>query len=274
MSKRRKNSLKDYRSKRKGRRSNADSAAGEKLGKTIIGVVIAGMLLAGIGFVALAAYRSAVNSSFFTLKSVRVVGTERASEDDIRRIVLASAERSGVWESDIAGIRQNIEKLPFVKSASVSRELPSTIRIDVAERIPVAIVRLNNSDQLVDETGMILAPANKAEPGLPFAMKGWDTSKSANALDDNLERIKLYRKMVEDWQSFGLASRVKEVNLSSLREPNAVIEDSGRSINVFLAKDNLAKSLKAALEAVAGKGDRVQAVNAAGISPILEYLNN
>ncbi|MBS1770159.1 MAG: FtsQ-type POTRA domain-containing protein [Acidobacteria bacterium] len=274
MSKRRKSTLKDNRSKRKGRRPNADSAASEKIGKTIIGVVIAGLLLVGIGFVAFTAYRSAVNSSFFTLRSVRVVGTERASEDDIRRIVLASAERSGVWESDIAGIRQNIEKLPFVKSASVSRELPSTIRIDVAERIPVAIVRLNNSDQLVDETGMILAPATKAEPGLPFAMKGWDTSKSANALDDNLERIKLYRKMVEDWQSFGLASRVKEVNLSSLREPNAVIEDSGRSINVFLAKDNLAKSLKAALEAVAGKGDRVQAVNAAGISPILEYLNN
>ncbi|HMM80599.1 MAG TPA: FtsQ-type POTRA domain-containing protein [Pyrinomonadaceae bacterium] len=274
MSKRRKSTLKDNRSKRKGRRSNAESAASEKLGKTIIGVVIAGVLLAGIGFVALAAYRSAVNSSFFTLRSVRVVGTERASEDDIRRIVLASAERSGVWESDIAGIRQNIEKLPFVKSASVSRELPSTIRIDVVERIPVAIVRLNNSDQLVDETGMILAPATKAEPGLPFAMRGWDTSKSANALDDNLARIKLYRKMVEDWQSFGLASRVKEVNLSSLREPNAVIEDSGRSINVFLAKDDLAKSLKAALEAVAGKGDRVQAVNAAGISPILEYLNN
>ena len=80
--------------------------------------------------------------------------------------------------------------------------------------------------------------------------------------------------MVEDWKDFGLAKRVKEVNLANLREPNAVVEDSGRPINVLLAKDNLAKGLKAALEAVAGKGEKVQAVNAAGIYPILEYLNN
>jgi len=270
----RKGTHKSNRTKKKARRSNIDPAAGERLGKAIIGIVIAGLLLAGIGFVALGAYRSAVNSSFFDLKAVNVVGTERASADDIRKIVLASSEKTGVWESDIAGIRQKIETLPFVKTAAVSLALPSGVRVEVVERVPVAIVRLDNGDQLVDDTGMFLAPVTKAEPELPFAMRGWDTSKSANALDDNLARLKLYRKMVEDWKDFGLATRVKEVNLANLREPNAVIEDSGRPINVFLAKDNLAKGLKAALEAVAGKGEKVQAVNATGVSLKLEYLNN
>ncbi|HQZ82535.1 MAG TPA: FtsQ-type POTRA domain-containing protein [Pyrinomonadaceae bacterium] len=270
----RKRTLKSNRTKKKARRSNIDPAAGERLGKAIIGIVVAGLLLAGIGFVALGAYRSAVNSSFFDLKAVNVVGTDRSSADDIKKIVLVSSEKTGVWESDIAGIRQKIETLPFVKTASVSVALPSGIRVEVVERVPVAIVRLENGDQLVDDTGMFLAPVTKAEPELPFAMRGWDRSKSANALDDNLARLKLYRKMVEDWKDFGLATRVKEVNLANLREPNAVIEDSGRPINVFLAKDNLANGLKAALEAVAGKGEKVQAVNAAGIYPILEYLNN
>lgn len=274
MAKKRKSTLKSGRTKKKARRANTDSAGSERLGKTIIGLVFAGLLLAGIAFVGLGTYRSAVNSSFFDLKAVKVVGVERSSEEDIRKIVLANSEKSGVWESDIAAIRQKIETLPFVKTASVSLDLPSGIRVEVLERVPVAIVRLDEGDRLVDETGMILAPVTKAEPDLPFAMRGWDRSKSANALDDNLARIKLYRKMIEDWRSFGLAKRVKEVNLSSLREPNAVIEDSGRPINVFLAKDDLAKSLKSALEAVAGKGEKVQAVNAAGVSPVLEYLNN
>ncbi|MBX3283559.1 MAG: FtsQ-type POTRA domain-containing protein [Acidobacteria bacterium] len=274
MAKKRKSTLKSGRTKKKARRANTDSTGSERLGKTIIGLVFAGLLLAGIAFVGLGAYRSAVNSSFFDLKAVKVVGVERSSEEDIRKIVLANSEKSGVWESDIAAIRQKIETLPFVKTASVSLDLPSGIRVEVLERVPVAIVRLDEGDRLVDETGMILAPVTKAEPDLPFAMRGWDRSKSANALDDNLARIKLYRKMIEDWRSFGLAKRVKEVNLSSLREPNAVIEDSGRPINVFLAKDDLAKSLKSALEAVAGKGEKVQAVNAAGVSPVLEYLNN
>ncbi|KXK03345.1 MAG: polypeptide-transport-associated domain-containing protein [Acidobacteria bacterium OLB17] len=265
---------KSSRTKKKARRSNVDPQLSESIGKAIVGTVVVLLLLAGIGFLAFNAYRSAVNSSFFDLKAVKIVGTDRSSEEDIRRIVLAGSEKTGVWESDIAGIRQKIETLPFVRSASVSLALPSGIRVEVVERVPVAIVRLDNGDQLVDDSGMLLAPVTKPEPNLPFAMRGWDRSKSPNALEDNLSRIKLYKKMVEDWTDFGLATRVKEVNLANLREPNAVIEDSGRPINVFLAKDNLAKSLKAALEAVAGKGEKVQAVNAAGIYPILEYLNN
>ena len=69
-----------------------------------------------------------------------------------------------------------------------------------------------------------------------------------------------------------LAKRVKEVNLADLQEPQATIEDSGSRISITLARDDLSKSLKSALEAVAGKGDRVKSVNAAGVYPVLEYI--
>ena len=274
MAKARKSTVKSSRAKKKSRRTRTDARSSERLGKTVIGVVIAALLLGGIAALAVAGFRTAITSSFFDLRRVKVVGVERSNEEDIRRIVTANSQRTGVWNTDIAAIRQKVETLPFVKTASVSVALPSDIRVEVIERVPVAIVRLDNGEQLVDETGMILAPVKGPEPDLPFAMRGWDQSRSANALQDNVARIKLYRKMVEDWREFGLASRVKEVDLKDLREPNAIIEDSGRSISVLLGKDNLAKSLKSALEAVAGKGEKVQAVNAAGLYPILEYLNN
>jgi hypothetical protein len=91
-------------------------------------------------------------------------------------------------------------------------------------------------------------------------------------MPDNLARLKLYRKMLDEWKQFDLTSRVKEVNLANPREPVAVIEDSGRSITVTLAKDNLGKSLKTAIEAVSGKGARVKSVDAEGIYPVLQYL--
>ena len=97
--------------------------------------------------------------------------------------------------------------------------------------------------------------------------------KDEKAGPENLVRLKVYKKMLDEWKQFDLASRVKEVNLSNPREPIAVVEDSGRPITVTLAKDNLGKSLKTAIEAVSGKGAKVKSVDAAGVSPVIQYLD-
>ena len=39
-----------------------------------------------------------------------------------------------------------------------------------------------------------------------------------------------------------------------------------------LAKDNLGKSLKTAIEALSGKGAKIKSVDAEGISPVIQYL--
>ena len=49
------------------------------------------------------------------------------------------------------------------------------------------------------------------------------------------------------------------------------LEDSGRPITVSLAKDNLGKSLKTAIEAVSGKGAKIRSVNAAGLYPVIQF---
>jgi len=86
--------------------------------------------------------------------------------------------------------------------------------------------------------------------------------------------MKVYQKMVADWSNFELVKRVKEVNLSDLQEPKAVIEDSGSPITVALAKDNFGKNLRDAIEAVAGKGQKIRAVDVSGLYPIIDYLGN
>ena len=40
--------------------------------------------------------------------------------------------------------------------------------------------------------------------------------------------MKVYKKMIDEWQQFSLAERVKQVNLANPREPVAVVEDSGQ----------------------------------------------
>jgi len=229
-------------------------------------------LLICLGVLMFFGYRTVTASNFFDVREVAVAGTNRASNQEIERIARGEVERTGVWNADLPDIRQKIEKLPFVKSAAVSRSLPNGIKVVVTERVPIAAVQLSAGEYLVDDEAAILAPVDKNEQQPLILIRGWDEVKSEKALKDNAARIKMFQKMSADWGEFGLGKRVKEVDLSDMLEPKAIIEDSGRRIAVTLSRDEFSKSLKGAIEAVAGKGDRVKSVNSSGVYPIVEYL--
>ena len=252
------------------RRSKKSEGVSSRL---VIPLAISGVMLIALALVVAFGYRTATASEFFKLKTVDVRGNDRTSADDIRKTVLASAGQSGVWNADLGDIRTKLEKFPFVKSAAVSMQLPAGIRVDVTERMPTAIVHLTSGDFLVDSDGTILAAAgDKDKQQFPFALMGWDETKTEKAVSDNISRLKVYRRMIDEWQQFSLAERVKQVNLANPREPIAVVEDSGNRISVTLARDSLGKSLKTALEALSGKGARIKAVDVEGASPVIQYL--
>ncbi|MEQ1646562.1 MAG: FtsQ-type POTRA domain-containing protein, partial [Pyrinomonadaceae bacterium] len=234
-------------------------------------LLISAVLIVGIAVVGTTFYSGATSSDFFNVRAIDIRGIERTPMEDVKRVVSSEAEKPGVWNADLGEIKAKIEKFPFVKTVAVSRMLPAGIRVDVVEREPAAVVRLNSGDYLVDTEAVVLAKAPATEKKFPVVLQGWDESKTVTAMPDNIARLKLYQKMLDEWKQFDLVSRVKEVNLQNARDPIVTIEDSGRAITVSLAKDNLGKSLRAAIEAVNGKGTRVRSVNAEGVSPVLAY---
>lgn len=252
--------------------SHRGKVVSRTFGRFVVPLIIIGALLGCLAFLGLSGYRTATASEFFSLRQIDVRGTDRTSQEDIRRIVSASVEKSGVWNADLSEIRAKIEKFPYVKNAAVSMVLPSGIRVKVTERIPAAVVHLNSGNFLVDGEGTLLAAASATEKDFPIVLKGWDEAKTEKAVPDNLARLKVYRKMLDEWRQFDLTSRVKEVDLANPREPVAVVEDSGRAIAVTLSRDSLGKSLKMAIEALAGKGAKVRSIDAGGVYPVFQYL--
>jgi cell division septal protein FtsQ len=230
------------------------------------------LLVGGTAFFASSGYRTATASTFFALRDVDVRGTHRVSQDEVKRIVTSSVERLGVWNADLEEIRGRVEKLPYVRYAAVSRSLPSGISVNVTERVPIALIALSSGNYLVDEEGTILSRADGMDE-FPFTLTGWDESKTEKAIPENLTRLRIYRKMVEEWQQFDLAKRVREVNLRNTREPIAVVDEKGRSIPVTVSKDKLAGSLKAGIEAISGKGEKIRAVDSSGVVPVIQYAD-
>lgn len=243
------------------------------VGRFLIPLFILVTLAIAIAFMAFSGYQNVTASKFFALKDVEVSGVQRTSAEDIRRIVTTEVEKPGVWNSDLVAIQDKIEKFPFVKTATVSRSLPSGIHVSIVERTPAALVTLTSGVYLVDSEGNILTAAKGDQKDFPFVLKGWNEAKTLEGSAENVARLKLYKKMLEEWQQFDLSTRVKEVNLSNPRQPVASVEDSGRIVGITLARDNLGKGLKTAIEALTGKGDRVKSIDSAGVYPVIQYLD-
>lgn len=214
-------------------------------------------------------YRSVTASDFFDVAKIDVRGAERASQADISRVVEMSTEKSGVWNADLPGIKEKIERMQFVRSAAVSRVLPNGIRVHIFERVPQAVVRTSSGNMLVDGDGTVIAPAQQAEPTLPFVMTGWNEGKSEAAMKENVERVKTYQKMLTEWKEFNLSARVKQVDLSDLREPRAFVDDSGTTVSIALGRDKFGEYLKRGINAIVGKGEMFEAVNLVGQNMVL-----
>lgn len=248
------------------RKQNSGAAA-----KFLVPFVFAVGILFCLGFLMFMGYRTVTASSFFDVKNVDIRGTSRVSKDDIEKIVSRQTDKSGVWNADLITIREDLEKITQVKSAVVSRVLPDGLRINLVERQPRAVVRLDRGDLWADDDAVLFDLVGKNDERPPFVMKGWDESKTEKATKDNQGRIKIYQKMLDEWQEFELAKRVSVVNLSDLQSPQVIVQDSGETVTLELTKDNFAKRLQKSLEIIAGRGKEIESVSLNGQKEVLGF---
>ena len=207
------------------------------------------VMAVGILWLAATAYQKVTASSFFGVKTVEIYGVTRASEDDIKRTVQMSAIKSGVWNADIADIRAQIEKLPWVKAAVVSRVLPDGLRVRVREAVPVVAVKPEQGDlQWTDSEGNFLGPVYKDEARSIVVLKGWDEKKTENSQRLNQQRVKLYQKMMEELRISQLDKRINSVNVSDLEDIQVFTDKDGASISISLGREDFAKRLQDALK--------------------------
>lgn len=216
-------------------------------------------------------YRTATASAFFDVKKIEVSGVSRASKDDIERIARSFAEKNGVWNADLKSIKDEVEENVLVKTVVVSRVLPDGLSVSVTERTARAVVRTETSEFWVDEDAVNLGEVGRNEARPPFVLRGWDETKGEKSAKDNRERVKIYTKMLNEWQDYDLAKRVSAIDLSDLREPKALVQDSGETVTIILANENYKIRLKSGLEKIAGRGKEVKSIDVSTSSERLAF---
>ncbi|MCU7936170.1 MAG: cell division protein FtsQ/DivIB [Candidatus Thiodiazotropha sp. (ex Dulcina madagascariensis)] len=96
---------------------------------------------------------------------VRVVGVDGEiqflQQDRLERAV-AQAVNGSFFSLDLKRMRQRIEQLPWVESASIRRVWPDTLRVKVVEQVPLAYW---GEDAMVSQRGKVFTP--EVLPRLP-----------------------------------------------------------------------------------------------------------
>lgn len=89
------------------------------------------------------------------LQEMYAIGLQRTKSVDIRHIAEMYYGQN-ILTVDIETIQREIEKLPWVRSAAVSRQLPDRIVIEIAERKPMALWQHDGEVRLIDDKGDIV----------------------------------------------------------------------------------------------------------------------
>jgi len=193
-------------------------------------------------------YRAAASASFFQLRRIDVNSTTRVSADDVRAGVRRAASMN-VWRCDLETISKEVERMPFVRRAIVSRVLPSDLRVRIIERTPLAVVRSASGRFLwVDEDAVVLGALSPADAMQSFFLRGWDEATTDAARRDNRDRIEKFRQMSAEWEERNLTLRVSEVDLTDVRDVRAQLAGDDAQIEVRLGRENFGKRLARALK--------------------------
>jgi cell division protein FtsQ len=178
-------------------------------------------------------------SAYLSVQGVDVRGTRLLSDAQVRQAA-AVPQGQALARVDLDRIRTRVQALAAVRSADVSREWPDQVRIDVSERVPVAVVEIAGRLRGMDEDGVVFRDYAQPPPGLPRVQTGTDTDSDALR-----EAALVVGALPTD-----LAARVDHVEVQTIDEITLVLRDGrtvrwGSSTDSDLKAEVLAKLLAA-----------------------------
>ena len=104
-------------------------------------------------------------SSFFTVDTIDVQGNKYFTDEEISNMAHASTGQNIIYKLNKGNMLNYLEKNPYIEEARVYRKLPSTIVINVKERIQIAALTYGDKFLIIDNKGTLLR-MTKTKPKL------------------------------------------------------------------------------------------------------------
>lgn len=136
------------------------------------------------------------------LDQVSLVGHRFTTDSDVFSALDLVNVRSQLG-LDSRAARQRIERLPWVETAQIFRELPDGLTIAIRERMAAAVWRRDGRDQLIDDTGRVLGPIPLGSRPDLLRVEGEGAEKALPDLLSLLARHETVARRVESVERVG-----------------------------------------------------------------------
>lgn len=175
----------------------------EQLQRIFLAIILGGAValawfiatLAGVPAMAQAQIAHLASDAGFEVRHVRVTGTHRINEGKVYERVLSQRDRP-MPLVDVAALREDLLELPWVADARVSKQLPATLKIDIVEREPHAVLQKADHLMLIDSGGVELEPISPKKAAEMLAISGPGAQRQVGALEHLLDAAPAIRPQV------------------------------------------------------------------------------
>lgn len=171
----------------------------------------------------------------FTVDDILVYGRNKTAIEEINNIV-NTRRGDNILRLDIRQMKSDLEQLPWVKSATVSRSyLPNLLKITLKERRVRSLWQINNAFYPIDTDGAVIrADFVPSRPVLLIVGRG-----APEHLNELLTAVE------DDNEVF---PRIKVANFISGRRWNLILDDVENGITVKLPAEDMDKAWKKLLK--------------------------
>ncbi|MCU0837247.1 MAG: cell division protein FtsQ/DivIB [Rhodospirillales bacterium] len=184
----------------------------------------------------------------FAVAEVFVIGRHDTPRADITE-AMAVERGTPILALDLGAMRDRLLALPWVREASIERQLPDTLFVQISERRPLAIWQNRGQFAVIDESGEVLSSGNVAgHAHLPLVV-GDDAPRHAAALIRMLETEPELAKRVK--AAVRVGNRRWDVTLAGnidVRLPESGAEAAWRRLAAYQRQHRLLDKPVAAID--------------------------
>jgi cell division protein FtsQ len=231
---------------------SAKSLSPEPAGRVLDRVALALKLFAGLAVVVIASsavayslHRYALTTHRFAIQKVELKGGRRVTPEKVRATAGIELGKN-LFAFDTKKAEEALLGDPWVSSARVTRELPSTLRVEISERDAYAVAVLGERPWLVTRDGEPFTEVRADDPYDLPVLSGVSAQAIARDRASAIERLKLGTDLLRQYERLAVAKvhPAQEVALNTSGHTVLTVGKSG--ITLELGRPPYARKLSMA----------------------------
>ena len=173
-------------------------------------------------------------TNVFSIKKVTVINNNKVDEKTIIDNSSIKIGSSNFFVIDTKQISNNVEKIPYIENAEVSKRFPNKVEIVVTERASSYVIKVNDEYYLIDIDGTILEKIENVDENQNVVIiLPSDLNISEGMLDEaNINRLKNVEIITQVAKSNGVNNMITRFDMSN--DSNIIIDIASEGKRVHL----------------------------------------